>query len=286
MIRDPQPPAIGIVSAEKQAEIARLQARVEAAFTLSEASGMSIGEAIVYLDRPAASGSSGAPATGPATMTMDALCDDSEAMHDVVMAIMTEKRLSYMEGLAFLLDRHEEVAGGVSADERDTITLAAVLNGSGVSPARVMTLVAEQEQVRTLAAPSKGTVKRAIDDWGEVLRPLGTDLDELLADPLAPARDFRTARDAGLVADDGVAVPEESEEWDSWLDAWRSSVNRGRDLLATLQLREDERQAELAAQRQVAAIEQKVQSERRDQAQRLRQLAGGLEDDAKRLERL
>lgn len=270
MIRDPRPP-------EPLAETDKLHAALE----LSRADGLDLGEALVLLDRaPGVAAFAGLGGT-----TMGELCDDSERMHTVVLAVMEEQRLPYVDALAWMLDRHDE-AGGLLADreDRDTVTLSAVLEQGGVSIGRIMTLAAEHEQARTLAAPSTGMVKRELTDWGEVRRPLGEDLDALLADDMGAIRDFRKARDAELIADDGVAEPQESQEWRSWRSAWRSAVNQGTDLLATLELREGERQAELARQRQVDQIERKAQESRLDEARKQRTLAADLLDRAKRLD--
>lgn len=281
MIRDPSPP-------EPVTQATQAQARINAALALAD-KGISFTDALVLLDRAPDS----AERLGDlGTMTLSELCDDQDRFNDVVTAIMAERRCTYFAAQDFLLERH--AAAGERREPRHVtpgeglqpqeVTLAACLEGSGVSVGRVMLLAAEHEAARTLAAPSKGMTKRPVDEWGEALRDLGEDLDALLADDTAAIRDFRKARDAGLIADDGIAEPLESEEWPSWRSAWRSAVNQGRDLLQTLSLRDEERAAELERQRQVGEIERRVQNERLDAARKQRQLAADLVEQARRLE--
>lgn len=270
-------PFLNMPTVALDANAAQVQARLDAAITLSDASAITLGEALLQLDTPA-------PSRDLSKVTMLELCDDSDTLHDVVMALMAEKRMTYMESLGWLLELHDEASSWVFGDERDAITLSAVLDGSGVSPARVMTLVAEQEEVRTLAAAA--APKHDLDKQGRVKRPAGTDLDGLLGDPLAVRRDFRTARDLGLVNDDGIAEPDKSPVFKDFEGEWRSAVNAGADHLATLQLADEQAQqveASIGSAR-VTQLEWKVQDDRATAARKQRELAAQLLEDAARLE--
>ncbi|MGI8731075.1 MAG: hypothetical protein ACR2LK_14020 [Solirubrobacteraceae bacterium] len=288
MIRDPQPATAPVNRPTPDAQ--EMQALVDAATKLSADTGVGFTEALVLAGQPSVR-----PYLDLGSITMLDLCDDPERTDDVVLAVMVERRLAYTDALQWLLDRYDRTGQWQSPEDRQALTLSAVLDGSGTSMGRVMTLVGEHAQARTLAAtehaqartlaaPAQSIAKREINDWGEIEREMGEDLDALLADPLVVRRDFRRARKLALVADDGIAEPDESPEFKIFETAWRAAVNHGSDLLATLELRDGERQAELIRQRQVDQIERKAQQDRLDEARKQRQLGDQLLADAARLE--
>lgn len=261
---------------------AEVQFRLDVAQTLADGANMSLTEALIVYDRYNGGADAGARTLDVGSVTMVALFDDPDRLNGVIKAVAQERQLTYLEALDWVLTRHEEAASW-PGEARDAITLAHCLADSGTSIARVTRLVAEHEQARTLAAstgPAAG--ERTLDEQGRVKRPPTQDLDALLADPLAVRRDFRRARDLGLVNDDGMAEPKDSPEFEAFELEWRAAVNAGLDHVATLELVAKERRAKHRETSLAAADDRKVLVERATAERKQREHAAELLAEARK----
>ncbi len=95
----------------------------------------------------------------------------------------------------------------------------------------------------------------SVDEHGRALLPVGTDLDELLADEIAPRKawrvlremDDRARREGGELSGYPSYEPDPTPRF---LDEWRIYVDSGRDLVGTIRYRVERAEEEKAARRQ------------------------------------
>lgn len=175
------------------------------------------------------------------------LFEDRDRAHRVAKALARQEGIGYVDALRRLAD----VADAAERQKRlgtaaGMVTLGAALAGAGITLDVDRVERDAQDRRRTLAA--KAATPRPdgqVDEYGRVKLPAGADPDAMLADPVAPLRAFRQAREMGLAADRDAFVAE-----------WRLYVDAGLDLVATLQLarHQDElREAEMRADAQADA---------------------------------
>lgn len=210
-----------------------------------------------------------------------AVLDDTDRVDRVVRALILTRREGYVECLHWLQQAHDAQTEFMSDAEREAYTLARLLTDANVDVGRVRSLMAEDaERVISLAAstPTPEPSGRADDD-GDVLLPRGTDLDALLADDLGVKREWRRARELGLVEGET-----DGEEFEDFRRVWETYVDGGKDYVATLQRRQHEREARQAQIDSVAGVERRAARERAEEAAHKRRLAKQLEEQAKRLE--
>lgn len=226
---------------------------------------------------------SGAPTPEPSDDPLYRDVERDEMKLDaVVRALQTEREMTYAEALSWLPEQAERCP-----KPPDTACLSDVLSTGGASPSRVRALMAaDQEQVYALeAAAGVPKPENEVDDNGEALLPADVDPDDLLADPKAPKKAFRRARELGLLGrygDQGEPVGE-GQAYEDFKREWRIAVDGGRDLVATLALRSQGQDDVLTAIEQAQKRDAKI---RRERKQREDEERGRLEEAAERLKKL